>query len=218
MAAAGVTVVSGMALGIDAAAHRGALDAGGPTIAVLAAGPERAYPRRARTLHGRILESGTVVSELPLDGGPRRWMFPARNRLIAALAALTVVVEARSNSGALLTAGRAAELGRTVGAVPGRITSPLAGGPHRLLRDGALLVSGAEDLLDGVFGLETVPRPRRLPPDLQGLLDALAEGHAIPEAVARAGLGTEQGLAALAVLELAGRIRRGPAGGYAVLP
>ncbi len=217
MAAAGLTVISGMALGIDTAAHRGALDANGATIAVLAAGPDRAYPRRARALHAQIIESGAAASELPPGTGVRRWMFPARNRLIAALARLTVVVEARLTSGAMLTAGHAAALGRVVGAVPGRITSPLARGPHRLLLEGALLVSGAEDLLDGVFGLEARPFAPALPRDLQALLDALAEGRSGPAAVARAGLDPDQGLAALASLELAGRTRREPGGGYSVL-
>ncbi len=217
MAAAGVAVISGMALGIDTAAHRGALDADGATVAILAGGPERAYPRRARALHGQIIESGAAASELPPGTAVRRWMFPARNRLIAALARLTVVVEARLTSGAMLTAGHAAALGRIVGAVPGRITSPLARGPHRLLLEGALLVSSAEDLLDGVFGLQARPPAPALSRDLQALLDALAEGRGAPAAISCAGLGPDQGLAALASLELAARVRREPGGGYSVL-
>ena len=225
LGAAGVTVVSGMALGIDSAAHRGALDADGPTIAVLAGGAERPYPARARVLHGRIQTAGAVVSELPLGAETRRWMFPARNRVIAALGALTVVVEARHGSGALLTAEHAARLGRRLGAIPGRVTSPLARGPHALLRDGALLIEGAEDVFDGLFGAEagrdgqrSVPPRPRLAPELETLLDALAEGHAPPQALALAGLDADRGLAALASLELSGRVRHEPGGRYSVLP
>jgi DNA processing protein len=230
LAAAGVTVVSGMALGIDSAAHRGALDGGGGTIAVLAGAAERPYPVRARALHRRIQADGAVVSELPPGVETRRWMFPARNRVIAALSALTVVVEARPGSGALLTAAHAARLGRPLGAVPGRVTSPLARGPHALLRDGAQLIEGAEDVFDGLFGAgrgdrEPPARPsleppsrRELDPELQTLLDALAEGRGQAEALAHAGLDADRGLAALASLELAGRIRHEPGGHYSVLP
>ena len=238
LAAAGVTVVSGMALGIDSAAHRGALDAGGATIAVLAGAAERPYPVRARALHRRIQTDGAVLSELPPGADTRRWMFPARNRLIAALSALTVVVEARPGSGALLTAEHAARLGRPLGAVPGRVTSPLARGPHALLRDGALLIEGAEDVFDGLFevGLAEVHPPAQrslgppaqpslgpparveLEPELQSVLDAFAEGRGVAEALAHAGLDADRGLAALASLELAGRVRREPGGRYSVLP
>lgn len=224
IAAAGVTVVSGMALGIDAAAHRGALDADGRTVAVLAGAAERAYPARARSLHRRIQAVGAVVSELPPGTESRRWMFPARNRLIAALAGLTVIVEARAGSGALVTARHARELGRQLGAVPGRVTSPLARGPHQLLCEGARLVQGPEEVLDGLFGADPSRRPSEppggrlaLPPDLQALLDALAEGHGAAAALAQAGLDADRGLAALAALELAGRIRHEPGGRYSVL-
>ena len=230
LAAAGVTVVSGMALGIDSAAHRGALDAGGATIAVLAGPAERPYPVRARALHRRIQADGAALSELPPGADTRRWMFPARNRLIAALSALTVVVEARPGSGALLTAEHAARLGRPLGAVPGRVTSPLARGPHALLRGGALLIEGAEDVFDGLFeaGLGEgrppaqaqlgPPARPQLEPELQSVLDALAEGRGAAEALAHAGLDADRGLATLAALELAGRIRHEPGARYSVLP
>jgi DNA processing protein len=217
-AIAGVTVISGMASGIDTAAHRGALSAGGATLAVLAAAPERPYPSRARGLHARIRAAGAIVSELPPGTGSRRWMFPARNRLIAGLAAVTVVVEARQRSGALVTARHARRLGRTVGAVPGRVTSPLARGPHQLLRDGGQLIEGAEQILDALFG-PAQRRPERaapLDPQLNELLDALAEGHGTATALKRAGMRADQALAALASLELAGRIERQPGGRYAV--
>lgn len=221
LAAAGITVLSGMALGIDTAAHRGALDVTGGTIAVLPAGADRPYPASARALHDRIRREGAVVSELPPGTRARRWMFPARNRVIAALAAMTIVVEGRRDSGALLTAARARELGRPVGAVPGRVTSPLAAGPHELLRAGAELISGPEDVLDGVLGLgrgAVATHRRPLDPQLDALLEALAEGHEPEVALDRAGVGADRGLAALASLELAGRVRREAGGRYSVLP
>jgi DNA processing protein len=149
-------------------------------------------------------------------------MFPARNRIIAALSAMTVVVEARHGSGALLTAAAARDLGRPLGAVPGRITSPLAAGPHRLLRAGAQLIAGPQDVLDGLFGVgvrTAVPKrfETTLAPDLRRLLDALSEGHDTAAALSAAGLPGDRGLAALASLELAGRIRREPGGRFSVL-
>lgn len=218
VAVAGVTVISGMAFGIDAAAHRGALSAGGSTLAVLAAAPERPYPSRARGLHARIRTTGAVISELPPAIGSRRWMFPARNRLIAALAQITIVVEGRSRSGALVTARHAGLLGRPVGAVPGRISSPLAQGPHQLLRDGAQLIDGAGQVLDTLFGPGRRHRAQPVPLDplIATLLEALAEGHGTATALKRAGMRTDQALAALASLELAGRIERQPGGRYVV--
>ena len=225
LAAAGLTVISGMARGIDSAAHWGALDVGGATVAVLAGGAERAYPASARSLHARIRAGGAVVSELPPGTANRRWMFPARNRLIAGLAALTVVVEAGSGSGALLTAAIAHELGRPVAAVPGRVTSPLAVGPHALIADGAALVTGAGDVLDRLAVTPSAadagrlgPRCARaaLPADQRALLGALAEGQPTETALARAGLGTDAGLAALAALELAGLIAREPGGRWTI--
>jgi len=222
VAAAGVTVLGGMALGIDAAAHRGALDADAPTVAVLAGAAERPYPSCARGLHARIRGRGAIVSELPPGTPTRRWMFPARNRMIAALAAVTVVVEARADSGALLTARFAAELGRVLGAVPGWITSPLSRGPHQLLRDGALLIDGPQDVLEALFGADAGMGAERarppLAPHLQAVLDALAEGHDTAAAFVLAGLDADRGLAALASLELAGQLRREPGGRYSVTP
>ncbi len=217
---AGVTVVSGMARGIDSAAHRGALAGDGATVAVLAGGAERAYPASARSLHRRIPARGAVVSELGPGTATRRWMFPARNRIIAALSAMTVVVQGREASGALVTARCAAELGRSVGAVPGPVSSRLSAGPHALLRGGAELVTGAQDVLDGVFGAgaRALPVRRRaaLAPELAALLDALADGHEASAAFARAGLDVDGGLAGLASLELGGWVRRGPGGRFSV--
>ena len=220
LAGAGLTVVSGMALGIDSAAHEGALNGGHPTVAVLPCGADRAYPRAKRHLHARIRESGAAISELPAGTRPWRWTFPARNRIIAALAAITIVVEAGERSGALLTAGLARSLGRPVGAVPGRVSSPQSCGPNALLAAGAYVVRGAQDVLDHLFG-EGVRRARcserpELAPELRLLLSAIADGYDTASALERAGLPAQQGLAALASLELAGYVRREAGGRFAV--
>jgi DNA processing protein len=210
-----------MALGIDGAAHAGALVAGGATIAVLPAGAERASPSSHARMYARIRAHGVAVSELGPGVGARRWMYPARNRIIAALAAMTILVQARGGSGALLTVAWARRLDRLVGAVPGRVGAPLSAGPHGALRDGATLVAGPQDVLDALYGTGAVPLARRrrdtLDPELAALLDALAEGEEGEAALARAGLAGGDGLAALAALELAGLVRRGAGGRYTVL-
>lgn len=222
LAAAGLTVVSGMALGIDAAAHEGALVAGGRTLAVLPASPVHPYPVSARALHRRILGHGVVLSELGGGGEVRRWMFPARNRIIAALAEMTVVIEAGARSGALLTAAAAARLGRKVGAVPGRITSLQSHGSHALLAGGARIVRGPEDVLDAIFDRTVRPQPARIRPELderrRALLRALTAGQGIEAALERAGLSAGEGLAAIGWLELAGYIRREPGGAFTTPP
>jgi DNA processing protein len=222
LGSAGVTVVSGMAFGIDSAAHAGALSVGGPTVAVLPGPADSPYPRARRALYRQLIESGAAVSELPGGSTVRRWMFTARNRIVAALAAMTVVVEAGARSGALLTAAFARGLDRPVGAVPGRITAPQAVGPNGLLARGACLVRGPQDVLDAVFGAgartaRTDDRPE-LDSDQRALLRAIADGQDTAAALSRAGVALEQGLAELATLELAGYIRRGPGGRFAVLP
>lgn len=149
LAEAGVCVVSGLAVGIDAAAHRGALDAGGSTAAVLGCGLDDPYPVANRELRARIAaEGGAVVTELPPGTEPTPGEFPWRNRIIAGLSLCTVVVGAREQSGALITAGVALELGREVAAVPGSIRDPFNRGAHRLIRDGAHVVDGAQAVLD----------------------------------------------------------------------
>jgi DNA processing protein len=222
LAGAGVTVISGMALGVDSAAHGGALDTGRPTVAVLPGPADHPYPARRRALHGRILGSGAAVSELPPGAGVWRWTFPARNRIIAGLAAMTVVVEAGSRSGALLTAAHAEAAGRPVGAVPGRVTTPQAVGPNGLLARGASVVRGPQDVLDGLFGAGVrapVPEPRdELSRELRGLLSAIGEGRDTAAALTRAGVPAEQGLAALASLELAGYVKRGAGGRFRIVP
>ena len=160
LAEAGVTVVSGLARGVDAAAHRAALRAGGRTLAVLGAAHDRLYPPEHRNLAREVAESGAVLTEFPPDTRPLPHHFPRRNRIIAGLAAATVVVEARERSGSLSTARHAADSNREVFAVPGPITSPLSAGCHSLLRSGAALVTGAADLLEEL-GPEFRPAPAR---------------------------------------------------------
>ncbi|HEX3737478.1 MAG TPA: DNA-processing protein DprA, partial [Solirubrobacterales bacterium] len=153
VSAAALVVVSGLAFGIDACAHRGALDAGGRTLAVLGCGPDTAYPAAHRSLWRRIAETGAVVSELPPGSTPWRWSFPARNRVMAGLAGMTVVVEAAARSGSLITADLAAELGRDLGAVPGPVTSRASAGPNELLAGGACVVRDGQDVLDAMLGV-----------------------------------------------------------------
>ena len=219
---AGITVLSGMALGIDSAAHAGALSAPGPTVAVLPGSADRPYPAGKRALHRQITASGSAVSEQGPGAGVWRWTFPARNRMIAALCEMTIVVEAGERSGALLTARIARELGRSVGAVPGRVTSPLSRGPNGLLAEGASVVRGAQDVLDQLFGAGTRHadggNKPELAPELRVLLSAIAEGHDTAAALARSGVPAEQGLAALASLELAGYVRRVTGGRFSIVP
>lgn len=153
LSATGLCIGSGLAAGIDAAAHRAALDGGGATFAVIGTGPDLAYPHRHALLQEQVAASGAVVSEYPPGTPPRNGQFPARNRLLAALSLGTVVIEAAERSGALITARLAAEAGREVFAVPGSIRNPMARGCHRLIRDGAILVTQAADILEGVVNL-----------------------------------------------------------------
>lgn len=224
LAAAGVTVVSGMALGVDAAAHEGALEGGGSTIAVLGSGADVAYPRSKAGLHSRLVAQAAVVSELPPGSTPRKWTFPARNRIIAALAQATIVVEAASKSGSLITADFALELGREVLAVPGSVRSWRSDGTNALIRDGATLVRDARDVLDAVLGPEMGSKAREeaatrfvaAPPDLHGtaaeLLERIETGIDRTDELMSASATSSQALAGLAELELLGLIRRTPNG------
>ena len=211
LAAAGIVVVSGMAMGIDSAAHEGALAGGGPTVAVLGPGAERAYPRSARGLYGRIRGNGAVVSELPAGTPTFRWMFPARNRLMAAFADVTVVVEAAERSGSLITAEMAVEAGRTVGAVPGPVNSWRSSGTNRLLADGAAVIRDARDVLDQLLGPGASIAPPSGPPLTEEggqVLAAVESGAATADAVAGAtGRGFSATLVALARLERDGYVR-----------
>ena len=218
LGAAGVTVVSGLALGIDAIAHRGCLDGGGNTLAVLASGVDVAYPRTNRGLYDRIRERGSIVSEMPPGSRPYRWLFPARNRIMAALGQVTVVVEAAERSGTLITADCAADLGRDVAAVPGHVTSEAAAGTNALIRNGAALVADAQDVLDLMYGVgvrQAPPAPTpQLDPRERQVLDLVSRGARTDQIGDEAGLSASAVRAALARLELAGLIRRTAAGGH----
>lgn len=229
LGAAGVTVVSGLALGIDAEAHRGCLDGGGTPVAVLACGPDIAYPGTNRRLYERVRERGLLVSELPPGQRPYRWSFPARNRIMAALARITVVVEAADPSGSLITSAFAEQMDRTVAAVPGHVTSASAAGSNGLLRDGAAVVTCARDVLDELFGVDQPgPGPpaaasvgRGPPPAAEVsdpvhrlLLEAVEAGFGIDGICAHAGLPVREVRAGLSRLEASGHVRRDPLGAY----
>jgi len=217
LAAAGLVVVSGLAFGIDACSHRGALDAG-RTIAVLGCGPDVAYPQSHRSLWRRISEEGLVLSELPPGATPWKWTFPARNRIMAALAGMTVVVEAAARSGSLITADLAADLGREIGAVPGPVTSRASAGPNNLLAGGACVIRDAQDVLDAMLGAGAQRLERRGPsldPDLVAILTAVDAGATTPDAVATAlDLSGPDAAAALARLELLGYVNCSHLGTY----
>ena len=211
---AGVPVVSGLALGIDAAAHRGALAGAGRPVAVLGSGADVVYPRRHAELYRRIAETGAVISEMPPGTEARKWAFPARNRIMAGLARMTVVVEARERSGSLITAEFADEIGREVGAVPGRINFAQAAGSNSLIAEGAKAVLRPEDILDAILwtGAESPP-PVRIRLDETGwsVLGAIEAG----ESPLRSGLlGVRDVRAALGRLEGLGLVRRDGLGGY----
>jgi DNA processing protein len=207
LAAAGLVVLSGLARGVDGEAHRGALDAGGPTVAVLGCGIDRDYPAAHAQLAARIGGRGLVISEYAPGVEPAPWRFPARNRVIAGLASATIVVEARDRSGALITADFALEAGREVFAVPGEITSGLSAGTNALLRLGATPLTRAEDVLEAL-GVEA---PATALPELGEtaacVLAALAEEAAGADQLVRGtGLDAASVATALAELELAGLV------------
>ncbi|HUR83773.1 MAG TPA: DNA-processing protein DprA [Solirubrobacteraceae bacterium] len=222
LASAGVTVVSGMALGVDSAAHAGALEVGGPTVTVLASGPDVPYPPSKRPLYRALVRTQAVLSEMPLGFRPFKWCFPARNRTIAGLASLTIVVEATERSGSLITAELAQELGRAVGAVPGPVLAPRTAGSNALLRDGALVIRHAQDALDEALGIGVATAlagsdPAELEAPLRQLLARVDAGRDTVSALAATPAEAQDALAGLAELELRGFLRRGPGGRYARL-
>jgi DNA processing protein len=230
LARAGVCVASGLATGIDTAAHEAVLEAGGLTLAVLGAGHDQPYPPSQAPLQARIAETGIVVSEYPPGTPPRRSQFPARNRILAGLALGTLVVEAGLKSGALITARQAAAGGREVFALPGSIDNPLARGCHHLIRDGAQLVESPDDILAALPPLATglgmalerrlaqfepanqVPKPVPAEPEPQdgdphGLWQALGHDPTdMDQLVARTGLTAATLSSMLLVMELQGRV------------
>jgi len=220
LARTGVTIVSGLARGIDAAAHRGALAAGGRTIAVLGSGVQRIYPPEHTSLAEEIIASGAIMSEAPPHAPPHGGMFPQRNRIISGISLGVVIVEAGETSGALITARHAAEQNREVFAVPGRADSPNARGCNRLLRDGAKWVESAQDILDELGPLvQPVERPdgtvihrpvelKLSPLEQQVLQTVRTDPTPIDEVIAVTGLTASQVLATLSVLEMRRVIRR----------
>jgi DNA processing protein len=220
VAASGLVVVSGMAIGIDSSAHTGAIGAGALTVAVLGTGVDVPYPPRSQGLYTEIVERGLVLSELPPGTTARRWMFPARNRIMAALSGMTVVVEARERSGSLITAEMADHLGREVGAVPGRVGTSPAAGTNALIQDGAALIRDGQDVLDALLGpgggsrLQTPTGPA-LNQELARVLELVEAGAGSPDALARdSGLAAGPLASALVKLELDGYLRSDAAGRY----
>ena len=229
LAEAGLTIVSGLAMGIDAAAHEGALSATpGLTVAVTGTGADRVYPARHRKLAHAIAEHGAILSEYPLGTAPLPHNFPRRNRLIAGLSMGVLVIEAALNSGSLITARLAAEGGREVFAIPGSIHSPTARGCHRLIRDGAKLVETAADVLDELrwsrsrqeriapaADQHTLPVHADDEPRTAAVLVALGFDPVDVDTLAtRSGLTVDALYAILTPLELAGRISRMPGGRF----
>ncbi len=228
----GLTITSGLAKGIDAAAHEGALRAGGPTLAVLGNGPDVIYPREHRDLQARIAEQGLVVSEFPPGTTPRRALFPRRNRIISGLSVGTLVVEAALRSGSLITARTAAEQGREVFALPGSIHNPLARGCHRLIRQGAKLVESAEDILeelgslvagqqdllpatDAKSGSQADDKGHDLDPEYARLLEAVDfDPTPVDRIIERSGLTAASVSSMLLLLEMEGRVTAAPGGRY----
>ncbi len=225
-AASGIAVTSGLAIGIDTASHRGALQGGGPTLAVMATGLDRVYPASNRDLAHEIAENGALVSEFPPDTSPRRGHFPRRNRIISGLSLGVLVVEAALKSGSLITARLAGEQSREVFAIPGSIHNPLARGCHRLIREGAKLVETAADVLEELapklqqYLLEPeaaadndVSPTRPSDPEHQQLLEAMGYDPLPTDIlVERTGLAPEVVSSMLLLLEMEGRIASEPGG------
>jgi DNA processing protein len=215
LAARGVIVVSGMARGVDSAAHRGALSAGGLTVAVLGCGADVVYPREHDRLALDIQASGAIVSELAPGTAPQKWWFPLRNRIISGLSRAVVVIEAGEKSGSLITARCALEQGRDVLAVPGNVLSGRNRGAHALLRDGAKIVESADDILEELKMPGGEVQPSRSAVD-DPVLAAMPAGDAcdLDEIAGRSRLETARLLPRLLELELLGLVRRAAGGRF----
>jgi len=214
LAASGVIVVSGLAEGIAAAAHMGALEAGGRTVTVTAGGLDVCHPAARRALYERVRAAGFAISELPCGSPPRRWSRTARTRIVVGVARMVIVVEAGSQPEDLHAARLAQALGRPVAAVPGRVSSPYSRGPHALLAEGAHLVRDAQDALDGLYGLGVRRAPARPAPPLQRVLEQVGAGRDTLGKLTAGGASTQATVVALAELELTGALVRGDGGRY----
>lgn len=231
LAARGLTVTSGLALGIDAAAHRGALDRRAPTVAVMGSGPDRTYPARHKELADRIAANGALVTEFPPGTAPAPDHFPRRNRIISGLSLGVVVIEAAPRSGSLITARHALEQGREVFAVPGSIHNPLTRGCHQLIQQGAKLVTAVEDIIEELPPV-TSPAPAAAPgagaaaaecadldPNQRRIMEFLGyEAVAVDTLVRHTGLTAEQVSSILLTLELRGQVASAPGGLYTRVP
>jgi len=225
----GFCIASGLAAGIDAAAHRGALDAGNSTVAIFGTGPDQVYPARHTDLAESIIGNGALVSEFPPGTPPRREQFPKRNRVISGISVGTLVVEAGLRSGALITAKLAAEQGREVFAMPGSIHNPTARGCHQLIRSGAKLVETAGDIIEELSGLlgglsdfveqnkpmSTDQAAQEVDPDYQRLLELMGwDPTNVDTLVNRSGLTADEVSSMLLILELDGRVEPLTGGRY----
>jgi DNA processing protein len=217
LSCAGLTIVSGLAEGIDSAAHRGALKGTGSTIAVIATGADRVYPPANRPLAQEIVAHGLIISEFPLGLGAQKWHFPKRNRLIAGLSLGCLVVEASLSSGSIITARLALEQGREVFAIPGSIHSPFSKGCHRLIREGAKLVETANDILEELRYQVVNPVETAILPSKSGdpVLDSLTQGPlSVDQIIEQTGLTAGQVSLMLTSHELEGRVAVIPGGRY----
>ncbi|HEX2149259.1 MAG TPA: DNA-processing protein DprA [Actinomycetota bacterium] len=219
LAASGVTIVSGLAKGIDGAAHRGALAAQGRTVAVMGCGLDICYPARHRDLFDQIAVCGTLVSEYEPGTRPLPYHFPVRNRIIAGMALGVVLVEASVAGGAMITARLAMEFGREVFAVPGAVHSPVSVGPHLMVRDGARLVASADQILDDLGMLRCppadLPGPELHPDEARVMAVLEAEPLLLDLIARRAGMPASTTAAVLVKLEMAFLVSRRPGGRYA---
>jgi len=214
LAYSGVNVVSGMARGCDASAHRGALKAGGFTTAVLGTGVDEVYPREAKKLYNEIAEKGVVISEFPMGTKPHRFNFPKRNRIISGLTSGVAVVEAPLRSGSLMTARLSLEYGREVFAFPGQVDSHRSSGTNRLIKDGAALIEGAKDILEALgLGFAQRPEPGKITAEGDELLIFKALGTSLVHIDAlceKTGLSAARASTVLLEMELKGMVEQKP--------